>query len=128
MPRALSSFMKIRKIFTCAFVGAILCALPCLAADIYVAQTAQGANTGADAADAHSLAWLNNFTSWGTGTNQVGAGVTVHLCGTLTNTLTIGGSGSAGSPITIHFEPHAKFSATTLAPAVSFINVDGRSW
>src|SRR5665213_38503 len=128
MPRAVTSFMKVRKLFAFAFVGAILCALPCLAADIYVAQATQGADTGADAADAHSLAWLDTSANWGIGANQVAAGVTVHLCGTLTNTLTIGGSGTSGNPITIYFEPNAKFSAPTLAPAVNFINVDGRSW
>jgi hypothetical protein len=79
------------------------------ASDIYVAENAAGGNTGADCADAHSAAWLNSSSNWGSGVGQVGPGTTVHLCGTFTGAagatmLTIQGSGSSGNPIIIKFE------------------------
>src|ERR1039458_4941485 len=96
-------------------------------ANIYVAQTAQDGNTGADAADAYSLAWLNTSGNWGAGAGQVGPGTTVHLLGTLTNTLTAYASGTAGNPITIYFELNAKFSAPTLPSFSQWINIVGLS-
>jgi hypothetical protein len=80
---------------------------PAVAQNIYVAQSTVGAGTGADAADAFSLAWLNTSTNWGSGANQIGPGTTVHLVGTISNSFSILGSGSAGNPITILFEPNA---------------------
>jgi hypothetical protein len=71
---------------------------------IYVAQTATGSGSGADASDCKSIASIN--TTW-TGA----AGDTVHLVGTFTTELTVGGGGAAGNPVTILFEPNAKFSA-----------------
>jgi hypothetical protein len=98
------------------------------AQSIYVAQNTQGQGTGLDAADARSLAWLNNPANWGSGAGQVAPGTTVHLVGTLTNTLTAYGSGTAGNPITIHFEPNAMFSAPTLPANSKWITIDGLSW
>ena len=93
--------------------GLVACWLGPLApaADYYVAQTALGADTGADAGDAHSLAWLNTPGSWNAGSGTVQPGDVVHLCGTLTNRAQILGSGLPGSPITVLFEPGAKLSA-----------------
>jgi hypothetical protein len=95
------------------------------AQSIYVAQNAQGQNTGLDVADAYSLAWLNSSSNWGTGTGQVGPGTTVHLVGTLTNTLTAQGSGAPGNPITLYFESNAMFSAPTLPTQSSWITIQG---
>lgn len=94
------------------------------AEDIYVAQTAQGSDTGVNAANAHSLAWLNTSGNWGSGADKVSAGDTVHLCGTLTSTLTAQGSGTLGSQITIVFESGAKFQAARFYPAISVANRD----
>jgi hypothetical protein len=91
------------------------------ASDFYVAQNTTGSGSGSDPSDCLSLASVNSI--W-----PARAGDTIHLVGTLTNTLTIGGSGTAGSPTTIYFEPNAKFSAPTLAITVNFINMDSRSW
>ncbi len=52
------------------------------ASSIYIAQSAAGAANGADCADAFAVAFFNNSANWGGGGNQIGAGTTVHLCGT----------------------------------------------
>lgn len=78
-------------------------------ANVYIAQNAVGGDTGVDAANAHGMTWINNAANWGAGAAQVGAGSTVHLCGTITNSvgaalITPKGNGSAGSPITFVLE------------------------
>ena len=110
-------------------VGGLLWAMPSSAADIYVAQSAQGADTGTDAANAHSVAWFNNSANWGRASTQIGPGCTVHLCGTVTNSITFQTGGSVGNPITLLFEPNAKFSAPTwsgnIITAAANITIDG---
>ena len=109
-----------------------LAACTASASNWYVAQSSQGANTGKDAADALSIAWLNNPANWRTGTNAVNPGDTVHLCGTITTsgststgyTLTIYGSGTVGNVITIYFEPNAKLSES----AYGLINGYGQDY
>lgn len=112
-------------------VALILAATNLYAADYYIAQTAAGSGDGSACANADALADL----TWGTG-NMVEAGDTLHLCGTLTSTLTIGASGTSGSPITIQFESGSKFSkaywGTTTSAAIyangrSYITIDGNS-
>ncbi len=78
---------------------------------IYIAQNSAGANTGASCADAHSAAWFNTSTNWGTATGKISSGDTVHLCGIISTGLGILGSGTSGNPITILFESGAKMSA-----------------
>jgi hypothetical protein len=101
------------------------------AEEIYISQTATGGNTGTDCANAHSMAWLNTTGNWGAGAGKVSAGDTVHLCGTLASSLAIGGSGSAGNPITILFEFGAKFSNSYWNPGAiiggsnNYIVIDG---
>ena len=104
-------------------------ATPLYAADYYIAQSAAGDADATSCANAKAIADL----TWG----DVGMGVagnTIHLCGTITSTLTIGASGSAGHPITIKFEDDAKFSkpawGTTSAAAIysvskNYITIDG---
>jgi hypothetical protein len=77
------------------------------ASDFYVSQNGAGIT--------NSLAWLDTPAHWNNGAGTIQAGDKIHLCGTLTNTLTIGGSGTSGNPITILFEPNAKFSAPTIS-------------
>jgi hypothetical protein len=82
------------------------------AVDIYIAQNAAGANSGAGCADAHAASWFNSANNWGTGAAQIGPGGTVHICGTITGSagatvLTFQGSGSAANPITLQFESGA---------------------
>ena len=91
------------------------------ASDFYVAQNTTGSGSGSDSSDCQSLAWVNSTYAWT-------AGDTIHLVGTLTNNLTVGGSGSAGNPITIYFEPNAKFSAPTFPSSTHWIDVGSYSW
>jgi hypothetical protein len=82
--------------------------IPAFAEDLYYAQSAAGAANGSSCGNAIALSNI----AWGSSAGQIGAGDTAHLCGTLTSTLTVGGSGSSGSIITIKFEDGAKFSKT----------------
>jgi len=75
--------------------------------NIYIAQNSAGASNGAGCADAYPVTWFNNSANWGNGSNQIGPGKTVHLCGTITTELTFQGSGSSGSPIDLLFETGA---------------------
>ncbi|MFQ5737586.1 MAG: choice-of-anchor Q domain-containing protein [Acidobacteriota bacterium] len=108
----------------------------CSAADIYIAQNAVGADTGADCTNAHSATWFNTAANWGVGSGLISAGDTVHWCGTYTGTagqtgLTFQGNGSPGSPITLLFEPGAVMTAPYWAVAIdigtsrSYITIDG---
>ena len=73
------------------------------AADYYVAQNTTGNGSGSDSGNCLSLSSVNS--SW-----PASAGDTIHLVGTLTNSLTVGGGGSPGNLLTIHFEPGANFT------------------
>lgn len=100
---------------------------------IYIAETAQGSDTGADAANAHSASWFNTAGNWSSTkvSGKVGPGDVVHLVGTLITQLVVQGNGSSGNVITILFDPGAKFSSPTRTDSCiyvylhSFIVVDG---
>ena len=118
---------ELKRQTTLFTLGILLSAAPSLfAVDFYVAQTATGAGTGADASNALPLNWLNSSTNWNAGAGSVSPGDTVHLTGTFTNSLTVQGSGAAGNPITILFEPGANFTAPTWVSGA--IILSGRSW
>jgi len=107
-----------------------LAAVSVCSADIYVAQNAAGANSGADCADAHASTWFNSTANWGAGGGQVGPGTTVHLCGIITTTLTFHGSGTSGSPITLLFESGSHLTTSVWNNAIvmdnhSYVTVDG---
>jgi hypothetical protein len=117
----------------------VLSAGVALASDIFVAQTATGADTGSACTAAHSYTFFNNAANWGSGTGKIGPGTTVHLCGTFTGTagsteLTFQGSGTSGSPITVLFEANAvlqsPYWSTSLGgtPAGAITFGTGRSW
>ena len=87
---------------------------PAAAEHIYIAQTARGANTGTDAANAHAHTWFNDSGNWSAISatdGKIGPGDTVHLTGTISNELTLHGSGTPSNRITIKFDPGAKMSA-----------------
>jgi hypothetical protein len=76
---------------------------------IFVSQNGAGGQTGKHGCgQAHSLAWLDSTSNWGSGGGQVDAGTTVTVCGTLTDAITFAGSGGHGRPITLRFQPGAK--------------------
>jgi hypothetical protein len=96
--------------------------LPVFASDWWISQNGSGSVSGADSNDCQTIAWVSAYAgngtgtspyNWGAGAGQIAPGDTVHLVGYLTNTLNTG-SGTLGSPVTIHFEPGARFSAPTL--------------
>jgi PKD repeat protein len=84
------------------------------AKEIYVAQSAQGADTGTNAGNAHSISWFNTTVNWGAGSTNISPGDTVHLCGTITNVVQAQAGGTAGNITTIFFEPNAKVSMPSL--------------
>lgn len=107
-------------------LGVLLSASAASASNIYVAQTSAGAANGADCADSRPVSSLAKG-DWA-------AGNTIHLCGTITSSVTAQGSGASGSPITLLFEPGAKLSAPAISSGggivlsnQSYIIVDGGS-
>ena len=104
----------------------LLAAQAVSAKDIYIAQSALGAGTGADAADARAVTFFNSSANWGSGSSQISPGDTVHLVGTMTSALSVQASGTAGNVITIHGEPGSIFSAPVLPGTV--INIGSQSY
>lgn len=83
--------------------------------DYYIAQTATGSGSGADASNCKDYTFFNTAGNWsGTpGTSgKICPGDTVHLVGTFTSSLDFQGGGKAGNVLTVYFEPGAKFSNT----------------
>lgn len=97
------------------------------AEDIYVAQNASGTDNGTSCANAKSLLWLSDGDNWGVGAGKVSPGDTVRLCGSFTGQLSVLGSGTAGSPITIFFEEGANFTLSAGVATVA-INVGVYNW
>jgi len=106
------------------FLTGLLCPAGAGAADLYVAQSAQGAADGTSCPSARDIAWLN--------ANQAAPGDTAHLCGTFSSSLILSASGEADRPIVILFEQDARFSAPTWSGAwwgvAGAIQVTGSSY
>ena len=77
---------------------------------IYVAQNAAGSGSGADCNDAEPVSFFNTTSNWGSGGGEIGPGVTVELCGTITSQLMAHGSGTSSSPITVQWASGAALS------------------
>jgi hypothetical protein len=108
--------------------------LPLRAEDIYIAQLARGADSGSDVANAHSVAFFNSADNWhgpAKVAGKIGPGDTVHLVGTISQSLTIQASGTSDNPITILFDQGAKMSAPYWSgaaisiPRKNYIIIDG---
>ena len=97
---------------------------------IYLAQSAAGAGNGADCGDAKAVSFFNSSANWGSGSGKIGPGVTVDLCGTISTGLEVQGSGTAGNPITVYWEPGATMSAPTWStqPNGAAISTDNNSY
>ena len=104
------------------------------AEDLYIAQHIIGNDNGKDAFNAHSIEWFNRNINWGDGEDLIGPGDTVHLVGTITDSLVIKKSGRKSSPITILFEKGSKLSkpawgvdseAAIYASEKDYIIIDG---
>jgi hypothetical protein len=127
-------FSPVRTFATVILLVGLCGGTPIRAEDIYIAQTEQGADTGRDPANAHSVAFFNAASNWRSSTKtsgKIGPGDTVHLVGTITTGLTVEGSGTEGNPITIRFSPGAKLSAPYWPGAAiklsrkDYITIDG---
>src|ERR1035437_3879659 len=87
-----------------AFVAMFLCGTASATNAVYLAQTAQGGNTGVDCVDAKAISYFNTSGNWSatpTGI-QIGPDTTVHLCsngGNITTNIAFHGSGSSGHPV-----------------------------
>ena len=111
--------------------------LPMAARDFYISQNATSVSGGESCQNPLPVSWFNDAASWGGNANQIGPGSTVHLCGTFVGSagqqlLVVRGSGTAGNPITIKFEPGALLTApywsaqgAIYASGVSNIVIDG---
>ena len=117
---------KLTSVLT--WVALLLLVAAVRAEDIYVAQTAIGGATGADASNAHSTTWFNASANWGSGAGKISAGDTVHLVGTIASALTVQASGSAGSPITILFESGSKISAAYWDESTGAIRINAKNY
>lgn len=103
------------------------------ATNVYIAQSAAGAASGTDCADAYAVTFFNTAANWGSGAAQIGPGTTVHLCGTFTGTaganmLTVQGSGTSGSPVTVLFESGAVMTAPYWSGANGAIELNSKSY
>ena len=118
----------LRRLAQFALLASLVCALAPRASasyvNVYIAQSTAGGNTGADCNDAFAATFFNAAGSWGAGATQIGPGTTVHLCGTISSTLVVQGSGTAGNSITIHWESGASL-AQPFCPANGCIQAIG---
>jgi hypothetical protein len=106
----------------------LLAASPVAAEDLFVAQTSAGAADGSSCANALAATFFNNAANWGAGAGQINGGDTVHLCGTITSTLTTQGSGTAGNLITILFESGAKLSQAVCPSSTGCLQIAGHDF
>jgi hypothetical protein len=108
--------LLLAMIFTFAAIG-----LSSATNTVYIAQSAQGGNTGADCADAVAASYFNSSSHWSsnpTGT-LIGPGTTVHLCSTISTNLTFQGNGASGNPVVLD---------GTGATMNAYINVGTQYW
>src|SRR5208283_3032821 len=97
-------------------------------ADVYVAENFTGSMNGNSCADAYGInngtqvTWINDPGFWTNG--QISPGTTLHLCGSITDTLVAYGSGTSGNPITFKFET----GASCASGGSSCINTNGQSF
>ncbi|MBN1363481.1 MAG: hypothetical protein JW976_01615, partial [Syntrophaceae bacterium] len=86
---------------------------------IYIAQDAQGTDSGNEPGNAHGVIWFNDPQNWSIEEKEdglIGPKDVVYLCGTITSPareqlLTIQGSGTLGSPITVMFAYNARLTS-----------------
>jgi hypothetical protein len=120
--------MKTQKVFILLCVLLFLSPFFCHAADYYIAQAEGGSGDASSCNNAKAYTW--DWTS-----PTVNDGDTVHLCGTIANTLTIPKSGRSIG-ITVKFEGGARLSAAywgtgsraaIYSSGKSYINIDGNN-
>jgi len=108
------------------------------ASNIYIAASSAGAADGSSCANSRATSFFNTAGNWGGGGSQIGAGTTVHLCGTISTStvgatiLTFHGSGTSGNPITLKWEAGAVVQAVAGGALIngnsnSYLVFDGNS-
>lgn len=104
----------------------------------YISGTSSSSTAGGTScSNALSVAWFNNPYSWGSASHQISPGTTVFLCGAFNGhagqqLLSVHGSGTSTSPITIKFltgttlsAPYWSGSGAIYMQGRSYIVVDG---
>jgi hypothetical protein len=97
---------------------------------VFVAQSGAGDQSGeGSCSSAHPLSWLNSAGNWGAGSGKVAPGTTVDLCGTITESIEVKGSGASGKPVEIKFMAGAKIAmgGPTGCPGNGCINLGAGS-
>jgi Right handed beta helix region len=103
------------------------------AANLYISPS--GGGSGSSCADALGVSWFNASGNWGSGSNQIGAGTTIHLCagtysfpaGTVTGLL-FQGSGSSASPITLQADGVVVITAPYWPSNGSAMSTNGKNF
>ena len=94
------------------------------AADWYVSQNGSGNQSGYNATNTQTLGWLCNSANWAPATGSIASGDTVHLCGVITATVGIFGSG-----VTVLFETGSSIAVPVgqciYAPNVNNVTING---
>jgi hypothetical protein len=95
--------------------------------------TPDGKAQGACTTNPQTPAWFNNSSNWGSGSNQIGPGTTVTVCGNFTaaagaTEFTFRGSGTSGNPIILLFDTGATLSAPYWSGSNGAINISGLSY
>jgi Legume lectin domain len=108
-------------------LGFLFLAIPAKGNNVYLAQAAAGTGDGSSCANARAASYFNSASSYGTGTTQIGSGTTVHLCGTISTSLTVPASSGTGL-ITVKWETGAKLSQTNAQSFITVGSVSTNAW
>jgi len=113
-----------------AFISA-LCAFG-QATNAYVTSNGAAAGSCPSGSTTFTPAQFSTASTWGTGSSQIGPGTKVLLCGTITaaagsTPLTLQGSGTSSSPITLQFDTGASLQAPYFS-SNGAININGQSY
>ncbi len=122
---------RARKRMTGKWLTVLAClvlATSAQAEDLYIGQSAAGLDDGTSCANQHSATWFNTAGNWGVGAGKISAGDTAHLCGTITSTMTVQASGSAGSIITLLFESGAKLSQSVCSSTTGCLDTNSKTY
>ena len=92
--------------------------------DLAIAQNAAGTGSGSSCANARAVSFLNAAANWGPG-KAIAPGTVIGLCGTITSSVVVPGSGAPGKPVTLLFMPGAKLSEPACDPC---LDASGRQW
>ena len=103
----------------------MLTAFSALAEDLYFSQSGAGFHNGT-AGNEWSVSETSSAVNWGAGTGKISAGDTLHIKGIITGSLTCQDGGTTGLPVTLLFDPDARFSAGAFPPSGA-INCNGFS-